>query len=524
MSPQIFDYRRFLLKMRTAKHWWIPLALVVAVAVNVVGLLRPERYRATALVLIRQPPIPDQRVRDTFRLNDMLQTIRQRIQSFSFLSEIARKLNLDAGIPPNSAEYENLIEGMRRSVSLNTRTDYFELTYSGFEPNETYNVTDAILKQFIYQSGQYYNEKAQKGVQFLETQLRLAEVEMKHAQDEIRGYKDAHIKEIPEAQAEHMGRLAKRRDEFQMNVAALEASRDGLVRAKQEIFDTPRELTTEVTQSDSPELRQLRAAERQLRMKLEMLIQVNGYTPDHWAVTGVQKELNLIADQITSAGAQIATETTSQPNSHFLNLQKTITDYELKIGELQKHLQQQTAEIATLETYLEAIPKRQDELKTLERNYRTAEDQVEYYRSQHNQALKASIIEAQGMGPSFEIKDPPRVPATPYSPNRAKIAAVGFVLGGGAAFGLLFLLCLFDQSVRSVEEARSVLQMPVLGIVQRIVTPSQIALQRAIRRRRLFGVSATVVLLLVVGVIGYLQFREELLLGVGNLRDLLKQR
>jgi polysaccharide chain length determinant protein (PEP-CTERM system associated) len=524
MPTSLFDPRRLLLKLNTTKRWWIPLALVAIIAVNAAGLLRPERYRSNALVLIRQPPIPDQRVRETFRLNDMLQTIHERIRSFSFLSEVAHKLNLDAGISPDSPQYEQLIERMRDSISLQTQPDFFRVTYSGYEPKESYNVTDTIVKQFIHQSSEYYNQKAQKNVQFLETQLRQETLGMKHAQDEIRKFKDAHINVIPEAQAEHLGRLSRLREEIQANTAQMEATDKALKRAQEELAATSRELTTEVTQTDTPEMRMLRERERELRLRLDLLQQVNGYTDEHWEVLTVRKQLMLIEDQKTSAGLQLSKEITTQPNPRYNSLKERITEFELKIDELQKHLIEQHADVTVLEAYLAEIPKHQDELLTLERNYRTAAEQVEYYRSQLNQAEKASQLEAQGMGPSFEIKDPPRIPSRPYSPNRVKIAAVSVVLGLASAFALILLLCFLDQSVRSVDEARQVLQMPVLGMVQRIVTPSQVALRKARKRRRIVGLGSAFVLLLIVGVVGYVHFREDILLGVSNLREIFKQR
>jgi polysaccharide chain length determinant protein (PEP-CTERM system associated) len=523
MPANLADSRRLLLKAKTTKRWWVTLAVFIIVAVNVAGLFRPPRYQASALVLIRQPPIADQRVRDTFRLTDMLDTIRQRVTSFSFLSEIARKLNLDAGIPPDSNEYEQLIERMRKAITLNVEPEFFQLQYAGYTPREAYNVADAIVKLFITQSGEYYNDKAKKNVGFLDAQLRQARLEMDDAQKKIRAYKDAHIKEIPEAQAEHMSRLAKRRDEYQTSRQDLEAIRSALTLAQQSLKQIPKDLTTEVTQTDGSELRQLRSSAGALRMKIELLIQVNGYTEEHWEVKTARKQLALIEDQLASATQSVAKEITFQSNPRYADLQTRITEYQLKIGELQKRQVEQEADIKELEKYLTAIPKHQDELQTLERNYTIAAGQVESYLNQLDQARKASELEAQGMGPSFEIKDPPRVPVMPFSPNRSKIAAVSVVLGLGGAFGLIFLLALLDQSLRSIEEARQVLRMPMLGVVQRIVTPAQIARLRRRRRRRLLGLGAVVVLLIGVGALGYFRYREDLLLGAGNLRDFLKR-
>ena len=204
-----------------------------------------------------------------------------------------------------------------------------------------------------------------------------------------------------------------------------------------------------------------------------------------------------------------------------------VSDYERQLVAYEIHdglAQFLAAAIMQLQSYLDKIPKHQDDLKTLERNYAMASLQVDFYRAQLNKAQQANDLESEGMGPSYEIKDPPRMPTSPSGPKFVKYAVFGAFLGGAMAAGIIFLFVLLDGSLRSVEEARGVLRMPILGMMQQIVSPAQESLLRRRRRGAWIGVGAAAAALIAVVAVGYFRYHDDLLLGMDNLRDYLKRR
>jgi hypothetical protein len=116
------------------------------------------------------------------------------------------------------------------------------------------------------------------------------------------------------------------------------------------------------------------------------------------------------------------------------------------------------------------------------------------------------------------------VPTSPSGPKIVKYAVVGMFLGGAAAAGIIFLFVLFDGSLRSVEEARGILRMPILGLMQQIVSPRHEVLRLRRRRGAWVGVGMVAAALIVVGAIGYYRYHGELSLDMDNLRDYLKRR
>ena len=75
--------------------------------------------------------------------------------------------------------------------------------------------------------------------------------------------------------------------------------------------------------------------------------------------------------------------------------------------------------------------------------------------------------------------------------------------------------------VRSVEEARRVLQMPMLGVIQRITTSAELAHMRRRRMRLAMGWSATVLIMIGGVVIGMVYYREPLAQQIQSLRGII---
>ncbi|MCL5269147.1 MAG: Wzz/FepE/Etk N-terminal domain-containing protein, partial [bacterium] len=211
MVEPVFNWSRYLAKLKTTKRYWVPLALAVVFGANFAGLLLPKKYDSSALVTIHEPQFMDLsgfQVRTMLSIKDRLETIREEMTSFSFLAKIARDLNLDAGIEPNSLRYEQLIRRMERSITLFVKNqDLFEITYRADTPLRARDVAAAIVNQYLINSSQYYQNKTSSAVKFLESELTEEKNRLSAAEDAVKKYKSEHITEIPEAQEANLRRL-----------------------------------------------------------------------------------------------------------------------------------------------------------------------------------------------------------------------------------------------------------------------------------------------------------------------------
>ena len=74
-------------------------------------------------------------------------------------------------------------------------------------------------------------------------------------------------------------------------------------------------------------------------------------------------------------------------------------------------------------------------------------------------------LERRQIGEQFRILDPARLPARPFTPNRPRFYGMGVVAGFGVGLALALLLEYLDRTLRSEDDVRVAIGLPVLATV-----------------------------------------------------------
>src|SRR5688500_4849201 len=106
-----------------------------------------------------------------------------------------------------------------------------------------------------------------------------------------------------------------------------------------------------------------------------------------------------------------------------------------------------------------------------------------------------ATLEQQQLGEQFKILDPARLPEKPFSPNRERMyllsilgaIAVGIALAAGAEY--------LDRGLRSEDDVRLALALPVLVTIP-VITPAK---GEGSLRNKLFAGSAAKMLVMAAG-------------------------
>lgn len=111
-------------------------------------------------------------------------------------------------------------------------------------------------------------------------------------------------------------------------------------------------------------------------------------------------------------------------------------------------------------------------------------------------------LEVSKEGTRYTILDPPRIPLKPIKPNKFMVMLMCAFFGVAGGAGLIILLELIDNSFLGVDEAKAILDLPVLGAISKIMTAEDIAKEKAKKTMR-FGISITASLAFVFIVVIY---------------------
>ena len=156
-----------------------------------------------------------------------------------------------------------------------------------------------------------------------------------------------------------------------------------------------------------------------------------------------------------------------------------LREIDLQIQNLKAEAVQLNSQIKQYEALVENTPKREQELFSIQRDYRNMQ---EAYNSLLSRKLEADIavsMEKKQKGEQFRILDVAQLPEKPISPNLKKLFILAIAAGLGVGGGLIFLFYYFDSSFRKTEDIETFLGLPVLATVPMAYQP------REIKRRRI---------------------------------------
>ena len=162
------------------------------------------------------------------------------------------------------------------------------------------------------------------------------------------------------------------------------------------------------------------------------------------------------------------------------------------IGTIEDDMARLNRSIREYQRRIEIIPKREQELLTLRRDY----DNIRAsYNSLSNRKLEADIavnMEKKQKGEQFYVIDVAQMPEKPVSPNLTKLFQVTVAAGLAFGVGLIFLLEMMDKTVRRLDKLEEEIGLPVLAMMPRIFTSED----RKRHRRVVAATTASIVVAL----------------------------
>lgn len=406
-----------ILKGAFRAHKWTMLLFCLASTAMAVGLSHviPEKYKATALVLVRPQehfglssrPRSDKEVLDlpasgsTLQVETPSKTYIEVIKSRAVAERIVRSLKLDEkteeatngvvgaakqmvkklivaardvvkyGRVISISPFEKAVQSLMRDLSLTAIRDtfVFEITFLASDPREAAAVANAAAEVFVEYRSLESESDAKGNRDFIETQLRETERKLADARKGLQAFKELHS----------TAAFEEERSEMIKSVVALEALREG----------------TEV-------------------------------------------ELSGLLREFTPANPKVST--------------------------LQGRKERLDEAIAESRKYLEELPAKEATLAELELGVRTLEATYEFVKIAFEEA---SLGESRRTS-EIRVVSAATVPTYPVKPVKGYYGAVGLFLGLFAAVGLALGLELLDTRLKSVEDVERILMAPVLATAPKV--------------------------------------------------------
>jgi uncharacterized protein involved in exopolysaccharide biosynthesis len=527
---------------RRSKSFVLTFCLLFTAGLLVAFLLPPVFLsKSTILIESQQIPPEYVKTSITSLVEERLHAITQQVMSRTKLSEVIHRFNL-YGEMRELYTMEEIVEKMRGDIKFKTiSTDVlsrkggrpaaeavtvaFTLSYEGRDPSVVQKVANVLASLYMEENLKVREQRASNTTAFLQQEMEQLKGEINQIQNRISRFKEVHLQDLPEftpSNLQTIARLQRDQDQIQMQIRTLE-ERKLLLQGQLMNVDPLAPLVNEEGKTV------MNPAERLKHLRLQLVVLQGSLTDRHPDVKKVRKEIEELEAQGYEAGGdadrakkledlkkkQASVEATLHPghpeatrlareiealgrelqreekrasapdrdvqkpdNPAYINLQTQIASADLEIAALHQQAGQIKEEIARVQARNDRAPLVEMEYNMLLSDYQNARAKSNELTSKYLEAKVAQGMEETQRGERFTIIDPAQLPEKPHKPNRLAIVLISVVLALGAGFGMAAIREVMDTSVKSAEALSALSGLPVLAVISRIVSPSEVRARR----------------------------------------------
>jgi protein tyrosine kinase modulator len=338
-------------------------------------------------------------------------------------------------------------------------------------------VTNALASNFITENLKQREEQAIGTSGFLFDELEAMRKKLAAKEEELKQYREKYMGGLPE--------------QLQANLSILERLEGQSTQLANSLRDTEnRKIQIQGQMAPAAKTREdtgVPAAGNALGVKSlqslrsELVSLESRYTSDHPDVIRLKETIGALEKESSVSmeppGSQKGDSVAAGID---LSRRKQLIEIESELAGLREEVKRNHSQIASYRNKVEDMPRREQELLSLNRDY---ENLKGLYSSLLNRKLEADIavsMERKQKGEQFRVIDPAKIPTRPIKPDIYRIVLVTLAVGLGLGGGVAHLEKIRDTSYRTPDEVEKALKLPVL-----ISIPVRYSIEEVRKRKRM---------------------------------------
>jgi polysaccharide chain length determinant protein (PEP-CTERM system associated) len=491
---EVRDYFEILWRRR----WYSLIAFVLIVSgVSVYVWLMPDVFKSETRIRVDEPSVSEDYVRPAVRStpDDRINSIREQLASRSFLERIIEQFPLYGYGTRPDFEMESAVKSARKQIGIEKTSDNtFTISFVSSTPLSAQQVTKQLSEELIRISTSSKKDKVLATNQFIVEQLAKSSDELAAQEEIIKKFKTSHLGELPEQGNANMSALTGLHSQLTATENAIQQAQE-----RQKMLDfkiQERKRLNMLSESLAAAEGAVRTPENkanlpssvqvELTVKKELLAQyLAKYTPNHPDVITLTKDINRLEQQIanqkpaasqelTPIGATTAAvdkkERAIEPSDPMDASFKFEADsIRTEIAKREKEREGILQQIKVYQSRLNLAPALDQALATLLRERDLLQGRNDALQKQKfDTQMATTAAEIDKKNAIYSIIDDANLPVKAQYPNRLQLVlmgiAGGLALGVGAAIGRELL----DNTIGGEEEAKMILNLPILVTIPTI--------------------------------------------------------
>jgi polysaccharide biosynthesis transport protein len=433
------------------EHKWVTLlSFLTVLALNLIYTYRQTPiYRATAALEVSSETMKVLNIQDVLstdtRDDQYFNTQIKIMQSRTLCEQVVQTLHLDRNpsflaYAGSQGDLAGALQG-RLSVEPERMTTIIDIHVDHPDPKLAADLASGVAQQYIKQNLEKKMLASTDAVRMLREQADDFKKKVEQSESALAQYRQRtqSSEEYQNSVVDKLKDLNNSVTQAQKLRLDAEAEWTG-VKALLDAGRSPAEIPAIMNNSKVSDLR------KELNDKqITLAVLRERYREQHPSMVAIQTELNEITGKLTNAC-----------NDAVDALQAGYVMAKAKEESLQKALHEQEQEAMVMEG-------KQPDYNMLKRN---AEADRQLYDSIVNR-IKETGVADKLQSNNIRLIDPVQVPGSPFKPQKGRSLMVGLFLGVSAAFGVGYLLHVFDDKIKTYEDVDS-LGLPLLTGVPHI--------------------------------------------------------
>ena len=512
-SAQV-DVKKYLQIILRRRYLFLAVSILILSVIFWGSFFMPKIYEAKSTVFIERNIIQKMvaGMVITPSMDERLRVLKYAMMSRAMLSKVIEALDLDIEIE-NKSGIEAMVKDFQSNTQITIRgNDLFTVSYRGKNPKIVRDYVNTLISKYIEENTSSKREEAFSANQFLSGQISYYKKKLEDSEGKLiqfRREKRIYFATDEKTIAVSIGKYIDEIGDVEVKIKGLEAKKE---KTKQQLSgEEP--LTFATVDGESGEINIMNATLSQhlawLERRIPMLL--TRFTEDYPEVIKTRADIETIKEQIEvqeqDQGSEEFLADTSGLNTDMMNpvyqqLKEGLFNTESEIDSMKAKSAILNKRVKELESELRNVPEDKRELGNLERDKSTYEGIYRQLLSRIGQAEVSKQMEIEDKGTSFRIVDMAILPTAPVSPDRIKLFLFGIAAGLAAGIGVVFLFEHFDTSIREVDTLKSYLRLPVLAVIPKIVTDSDI------KKKRRFDIKVYAISIVYLSIIGGVFIKE----------------
>jgi polysaccharide chain length determinant protein (PEP-CTERM system associated) len=418
--------------------------MIVTAGVLTLGYVTPKSYTSQAVLYADQSSILKPLLQGQAEVTqlDKINEAREMMQSRSFLEQVA----LDTGLINGSeidAVRNTKISDLRKQVGIRvSNRSFLELSYTSRDPNESFQVLSAVLNRFVERTARKKRSESQGAFEFIDSQVKSYQRQLEDAEERLKEFKSGNQDGTETSVLTRIENLRRDIENLKLEIQQTESEVE-LTRHQLKDEQPVRRVTVDPGKSSAE--RRLAALYQELD---SLLLRFHERHPD---VISTQ-------DQIADLKQQVAAQTGEERDGGVTEVMENpvYQNLKIKLSDSTTQLAVQKNRLASLERLLEEsfersqrVAENQAQLSELTRDYDVTKGVYEDMLQRREKARLSMTLDVQGEGVSYKIQEPASYPTHWDGLQLYQVGIAGPFLGSAMVLGLLVLLVMFDQRVRS---------------------------------------------------------------------------